>query len=198
MAIYAKDLAVEIRHPPGGGGRAPEYLAVNPIGKVPALVVDDSIIIPESETIVEFLEDSFPHRALRPARPTDIARSRLLARIVDLYLLTPGQLLIPQFDPRARDQLTVDDCLTKLDSGLAHLENFMSDDRYAVGETLTTADCALVPMLFYLAVFAQVFGKPDLLARFPRIARYWAAIQAEPSAQRVIAEIQQGLDALRS
>ena len=39
MAIYAKKLdQIEILPPPGGGTKSPEYLAIHPMGKVPALV----------------------------------------------------------------------------------------------------------------------------------------------------------------
>ncbi len=196
MAIYANNLPVEIVDPPGGGGRAPEYLAINPIGKVPALAVDGEVV-PESETIVEFLADAFPATSMRPARPLDAARARLITRIVDLYLLTPGQVLVPQFDPRVRDQAVVDDAIAKIRTGLAQLEPFMGEDRFAVGDTASIADFALVPLLFYTVVFGQVFAKGDLLEAHPRLASYWARIQSDPSARRVIGEIHHGLDELR-
>ncbi len=60
IAIYAKNLDIEIAEPPGGLG-TPEYKLVNPTGKVPALEVDGKIL-PESAVINEYLEE----RSRRP------------------------------------------------------------------------------------------------------------------------------------
>ncbi len=80
LAIYAKGLDVEIAPPPGGL-KSPEYLALNPMGKAPSLELADGTVIPESEIVVEYLEDAFPARPLRPAKPADAARARVLARL---------------------------------------------------------------------------------------------------------------------
>ena len=39
--------------------KTPEYLALNPIGKAPCLIVDESLALPESAVILEYLEESF-------------------------------------------------------------------------------------------------------------------------------------------
>ena len=68
VAIYAKTLPVEIlAHP--ADLKSPEYLAINPMGKLPALVLDDGTVIPESDTIVEYLADAFRPRTCVPPRP---------------------------------------------------------------------------------------------------------------------------------
>ncbi len=99
LAIYAKGLDIEITTPPGGATRSPEYLAINPIGRVPALALDDGSVIPESDTIVEYLDDAFPTPPLRPASAEDKAKARLLARIGDLYLMSQGGGLFGQINP---------------------------------------------------------------------------------------------------
>jgi glutathione S-transferase len=40
--------------------KKPEYLAINPVGKVPALI-DDGVIVHDSTIIKKYLEDKFPH-----------------------------------------------------------------------------------------------------------------------------------------
>src|ERR1700761_214406 len=88
MAVYAGALPVEVASPPGDGGpHHPEYLAINPIGKLPALVLDDGTVIVESSAIVEYFADKFPDANLRPATPELKARGRMLARIAELYVL---------------------------------------------------------------------------------------------------------------
>ena len=64
---------------------APEYLAINPKGLVPALVVDGRPII-EASVICEFLDDLIPERSLRPADPFDRARMRVWTKHAETVL----------------------------------------------------------------------------------------------------------------
>ncbi len=59
-----------------GAGRQPDYLQINPGGKVPALV-DDGIILTESAAICTYLGERFPESGLVPAAGT-IERARYL------------------------------------------------------------------------------------------------------------------------
>ena len=66
-------IALDIR---GGDTRTPAYLALNPNGVVPTLVVAGAPII-ESTIICEYLDDAFPPVPLRPADPVVRAAMRL-------------------------------------------------------------------------------------------------------------------------
>ena len=195
LAIYAKGLDIEIVTPPGGGAKSAEFLALNPIGKVPALVLDDGSVIPESDTIVEYLEDAFPTPSLRPASAEDKAKARLLARIAELYLMAQGGGLFGQMNPATRDQAVVDAAFEKLDETLAYLNVFMGPGPYAVGASLTTADCGLAPVMFFMGVFGQVFGRADLLARHPKVAAYAAHLPSNRHVQKLYGELQTELQA---
>jgi glutathione S-transferase len=195
LAIYAKGLNVEILSPPAAGTKSPEYLAVNPMGKVPAFVTDDGTVIPESDTIVEYLDDAFPTPPLRPASAEDKAKARLLARIGELYLMPAGGGLFNQVNPATRDQAVVDAAFEKVDEALTHLNVFMGAGPYAVGETLTTADCSLAPAMFFMGVFGQVFGRPDLLAKHGKVAAYAAHLRTNPHVQKLYGEMQTDLQA---
>ncbi len=186
---------IEIVTPPAGGTKSPEFLALNPMGKVPALVLDDGTVIPESDTIVEYLEDAFPTPSLRPVSAEDKAKARLLARIGELYLMANGAGLFGQINPAARDQAVVDATFAKLEEALAYLNVFMGPGPYALGASLTTADCGLAPMMFFMGVFGQVFGRADLLARYPKVAAYAAHLRTDPHVQKVYGEMQTELQA---
>ena len=60
----------------------PEYLRLNPRGLVPTLVHDGQPI-PESQVILEYLEDAFPERPLRPRDLVERARMRLWTKRID-------------------------------------------------------------------------------------------------------------------
>ena len=193
LAIYAKSLPVDIVSPPEGGLKSPEYLAINPIGKIPALVLADGTVIPESDTIVEFLADAFPASGLKPASPEVAAKARLLARVSELYVMSAGGRLFGQMNPKTRDEAVVAAAFEELEKGLEHLNVFATEDSYAVGDVLTMADCALVPVFFFLGLFGQVFGKGDLLAGHGKLSAYWTRVQADPVVKKVIGEMQEGL-----
>ena len=65
----------------------PEHLARNPLGYVPVLEINSaekpSWFLSESTSILEFLEESFPHPTLFPGDPLNRARIRQLAQIVN-------------------------------------------------------------------------------------------------------------------
>lgn len=195
LSIYAKGLDVEILPPPGGN-KSPEYLAVNPVGKIPALVLDDGTVILESETIVEFLEDAFPQPSLRPSDPKDLARARTAARVGDLYVGTPLSGLFMQAMAETKDPAVVAARLGELDKGMEYLNLVLSGDRYAAGPTLTTGDVGLAPMLFYVPMMGMMFGR-DLMGGHPKVAAYLASVSDDPHVARVFAEIQRGLAAWR-
>ncbi|HEX3888600.1 MAG TPA: glutathione S-transferase family protein [Phenylobacterium sp.] len=194
LSIYAKGLDVEIIEPPGFHASTEakgDYLKINPIGRVPTLVLDDGRALPESEVICEYLEDAFPEPPLRPADPFDRARMRLLSRICDFYVV---MAMVPLFDLSARSRrhwepAKVEAAAGKVAEALGYLEEYIGEDGFAVGSALTQADGAIAPQLV-LAVewIPTVFGTPDPLAALPKLSAYWRAIQTDAIAARLIQE----------
>jgi glutathione S-transferase len=194
-AIYARGLDIEIIAPPAEGTKSPEYLALNPLGRVPVLVLDNGTSLPESETIVEYLEDAVAKSPLRPASPETSARARLVARVAELYLWPHVAALFPQIDPKTRNQVVVDEAVGKIGEGLTHVNVFLGDGPFAVGEAFSTADCWLIPVLFFVGVAGPMFGAGDLLAPHAKLSAYARALADHPVAQKVTAEMQAGLAA---
>jgi glutathione S-transferase len=192
MAVYAKGLDVEILRPPGGNKSA-EFLAINPMGKLPCLVTDEGNAVPESGIIVEYLEALYPERPLTPACPEEATRARLVARIGELYVLAPLARLFDQIDPKARDEAVVEAVVTELEQGLAHLDAFLSPSGpFATGEHLTLADCQLVPTLFFVRALGPAFGK-DWIGVYPRIAAYLQSIAGDETVSRIQGEMMDAL-----
>src|SRR6266581_6459121 len=65
-----------------GEQKKPEYLAINPYGKVPALQ-DNGTTVYESTIIMEYLNDKYPNPPLLPADPGQRARGRVLMHYAD-------------------------------------------------------------------------------------------------------------------
>ncbi|MEJ0094277.1 MAG: glutathione S-transferase family protein [Methylocella sp.] len=187
VAIYAKGLAIEIEPPPGGLLSA-KFHAINSVGTIPCLILEDGTPLPESAAIMEYLEDKFPARPLRPPTPEAKARVRLLQRIGELHITTPLVELFRQGDPASRDPSAAV-WLTRLVRGLSSLQTYVGDEPFATGSELTLADCALAPALFMLPKVAAAYGKPALLEAYPPIGRYVASSGRHPAIHRVISEM---------
>lgn len=187
MAIYAKDLDVEFLEMPDPDLEQ-EFHRVAPMGKVPVLV-DGDVIVPESETICEYLEDKGLGRSLRPVDAASIARMRLFGRIGDLYVMEPMGELFGQINPTGRDPKLVARELGELQKAMGWLEAYLTGDDYAVGSSLTLADCELVPVLFFFDQIGPMFGSVNPLQQFPKSGAYYKGIAKEPAAAKVLAEL---------
>lgn len=60
----------------------PAYLAVNPQGLVPALVLSNGTLLTQSLAIIEFLDETNPEPPLLPRDPAGRARVRMLAQMI--------------------------------------------------------------------------------------------------------------------
>ena len=60
---------VNLLVPAGGANRQPEYLAINPQGRVPALRTEDGELLIQSPAIIEYLDERYPQAPLRPIMP---------------------------------------------------------------------------------------------------------------------------------
>lgn len=65
-----------------GEQRSPDYLALNPQGLVPALVLEDGEVLTQSLAIIEYLDETYPQPPLLPEDAADRARVRSLAYAV--------------------------------------------------------------------------------------------------------------------
>jgi glutathione S-transferase len=195
IAIYDKGAKVDIVPIPGNDSKSPEYLKLNPLGKVPTLDAD-GVVIGESETINEYLEDKFPTPALLPKSPEGRARVRSFTRFHDLYLEPPLRALFSQMNPKTRDDKVVNDKLTELNTRLDQLEKMLADSGFAVGADFTLADCALAPTTFFAVNMLGMFGaKPPLEGR-PKLAAWWAHVQTRPSVKKALGEMAEALAAM--
>ena len=196
LQIYAKGLDVPTLEPPDGAG-SDAYKAINPTGKVPALVLDDGCVLPESTVIAEYLEDRFPEPALRPADPLARARVRLVSHFTDLYLVPPLTALFHQVThPEERDPKLVQERLAELDPRYDQLAGFLAPGLYAMGKLLTLADCTLFPLFFFATKAHPLVGDKDPTASRAPLAQWWQGVAQHPAVARVEAELTRALAAM--
>lgn len=88
VALELKGLEYELDHTIYPGTRTPEYLAISPLGKIPAFQ-DGDLYMCDSNVIVEYLEEQYPDIPIRPSSAADRARSRWLEEYAGSMLFGP-------------------------------------------------------------------------------------------------------------
>jgi glutathione S-transferase len=176
-----------------GGIKCEAYLALSPLGKMP-LLVDGDFALPESQPITDYLDRTLDGPALAPADPREAARTRLIVRMADLYLVPHLQGLF-----RGREHPEgVAPAMAGLAEALAHIDHFRTDsDVFVVGDSFTVADATLIPLFFFFDAFDRGMNTGALVAAQPRLAAWWARAKASDLGSRCIAEQAAGLQAMR-
>lgn len=191
LAIYAKGLDIPIEPPPGGL-KSEAYRKASLTGTIPCLILDDGTPLPESVVIIDYLDDRFPDRPLKPATPEARARVALIQRIAEGDLAGPTVQLFHDLAAGGGDAARAR-TLEIFERGLGLIESLISPDGYVAGPDLTTADCILAPALMGVAMWGPGLGRPSLLADYPGLAAYAGRAQAHAAVARVMGELQAAL-----
>ena len=166
-----------------GDLKKPEFLAINPRHKVPA-IVEDGFALYESQAILEYLDERYP--APPSLFPGDLRQRALIRRIVqeaDQYLIEAFDPLIDQlfFMPQEKWDLSViDSARAKVVDELRLWEDLAVRD-FLAGQEPSAADFAAYP---HLALGLRLEKKkPDLDVRGalgPRITGWMKRVEALP------------------
>lgn len=141
IVLAEKGVNVEIKHV--DPDNLPESLIeVNPYNNVPTLV-DRDLVLYNSDIVMEYLDERFPHPPLMPVYPVARAKSRLMMLRIELdwYSLVETIMLGGSKSEAARKQLSEE--LTAIAPIFAEMPYFMSED-------FSLVDCCLAPLLWRL------------------------------------------------
>ncbi len=160
---------------------APDYVAKNPQGLVPALEVPGQGVLTQSLAIIEWLEETKPLPPLLPADPWGRARVRSLAQIVacDIHPIQNLRVLAYLKHELGQEQPAIDAFARHwIEAGLEALEARLAREaetgRFCHGDAPGVADLCLVPQLGN----ARRFGVE--LSPYPTVLRIEAACAALP------------------
>lgn len=161
----------------GQAMKNPEYLAINPMGKVPALQVGDAVVT-ETAAICVYLADRFPEKNLLPPidQPLRATYYRwLFFGAGPLELAMTAKALDWQV-PQGRSGFVG---FGSYDATLAALETALTPGPYICGEQFTAADVYVGSQLSWGMLFGTVEKRPIF-------ADYVARLYARPAAIRAI------------
>ena len=161
--------------------KTPDYLKLNPYGKVPVLTDDDTVLY-ESCIINEYLEEKYPNPPLLPKDPGKKARARILIDYGMAHFDGAYQKLRMELakDPKEQSQQVIDNAKGDLKKLLQRLENDIGDQSYLVGD-FSLVDADLIPRFTRLEGFG-VLPDPSL----PRLGKYLERMKARPSVKAIL------------
>ncbi len=192
---------------------SPEYLKINPNGVIPALIHDGRPLY-ESGTICEYLDEVFPEPPLSPDNAYERAAMRNWVRHVDERIhnlivfnwrhqlqkvaekWTDAELAehlkkIPSKERQeawlrvARRPYTEEEraaARAKLVELLGRMESTLEKTPWLAGQRYTIADIAVVP--FVKRIDEEIAPDHVTEGTHPRVAQWWASIQARPAYAR--------------
>jgi glutathione S-transferase len=127
--------------------KSPEFLAINPRGRVPA-IVDGEFALYESNAICEYLDEQYPVKSLLPKGAQQRAVARRIVGEADNYLYPPtGELMeaVLYVKPAERDAKRIDAAKATIREELKHWSAMLKGD-YLTGQ-LGLADFAAYPYM---------------------------------------------------
>ncbi len=159
----------------GAGTKSPEFLAINPMGKIPAIKHGDTVVT-ETAAICAYLADRFPEKNLIPpaGEPARAAYYRwLFFAAGPVEMVVTSQALGWQV-PKDRKGMVG---FGSYDDTLNALEGALKPGPYVCGAQFTAADVYVGSQLGW----GMMFG---MLEKRPVFADYVARVYARPAAQR--------------
>jgi len=162
--------------------KSPEFLQLNPIGKIPVLVDEDGLTFWDSTLIVEYLDDTYPEPAFYPAERLERLRCRQGEELADTLI---DEVVALWYETRKGDdaQAAVQaHHQGNLDRLMAVLEQQLGVTSHLLNDQFTAVDGAAVSGLGY---YSLRFGT-TWQSTFPRLARWFDQLHQRPSLQDTV------------
>ncbi|MBP7133429.1 MAG: glutathione transferase GstA [Aquabacterium sp.] len=154
-----------------------DFLALNPKGYVPALLLDDGDLLTEGPAILQYLADLAPELNLAPANGSK-ARYQLQSWLTFIGTEVHKNFS-PFFNPAATPEMK-SQATANLQRRLGYVNDQLAGRDFLLGQTFSVADA----YLFTVVGWAQ-FIQLDLSA-WPNITAFLARVAARPAVQRAL------------
>jgi glutathione S-transferase len=177
-------IAVDLK---AGEQKRPEFLRLNPYGKVP-VIVDGETVIYESCIINEYLEEKYPEHQLMPAVYGLRAKIRILIDYGLNHFAPPYQRIRQEMRGKAereRDASVIENSVKELVRLFQRFEGELEGKSYLAGD-FSLLDAALIPRYLRMEKWGVgILPNPAL----PRMTGWLARMKERPSVQTFLASV---------
>lgn len=139
--VVAEEVEVDPNYP------HEDVATLNPYGTVPMLV-DRDLVLYESNVILEYLEERFPHPPLMPVYPVSRARSRLMLIRIDRDWYSIADRIM-----RSTSEIDKKAAQRELTDSILSIAPVFSDTPFFLSEEFTLVDCSLSALLWRLPYY---------------------------------------------
>jgi len=145
LVLAEKGIGVDVVEV-GDGTFTEDLFELNPYGSVPTLV-DRDLVLYNTQIIMEYLDDRYPHPPLMPVDPVERARTKLYVYRMerDWYSLLDCFV--------AEDEAKADQARKIIRDGLTVIAPIFEQKPFFMSDELTLADYTLLPLLWRLPVY---------------------------------------------
>lgn len=153
---------------------------INPLGKVPALALDDGRVLINSPLIANYLDGRFPNPRFIPEDPELRVEVRRREALADGTMdAVSASLYEMRFhDETQRSPAWLERQRGKIDAGFSALETMLGTRPWCVGDALSLADLAIACHLGFINLRAPQFFPRD---KFPNLTRLWSGMEQRES-----------------
>jgi glutathione S-transferase len=157
-----------------------ELHRVNPLGKVPALELDDGRVLISSPLIADFVDAKYPEPRFIPQDFEGRMEVRRCEALADGTMDAVGATLYEMrfHDEQKRSQEWIDRQRKKYEGGFSTLEALLGDKSWFVGNRMTLADISIACHLGFINLRVPRYFPQD---RFPGLTRLWKSMEDRES-----------------
>ncbi len=165
---------------------APEFRAMSPLGKIPALR-DGDFAISDSSVILNYLDRKHPSPSLVPSGAEEAARALWLEELADSKVAESigpiffNRIVKPNIMGEDPDQEAIAAAQEAVQTHFDYVESQLGDSGMLVGDDLTVADIGFGAMLRLY----QIAGEEVDAERWPKLAAYHQRLNERPAFAQV-------------
>ncbi|MBV9286773.1 MAG: glutathione S-transferase N-terminal domain-containing protein [Hyphomicrobiales bacterium] len=157
-----------------------DYRAINPLGYVPALTLDDGTVLTENTAILEYIADAFPAAGLAPPESDRIGRARLRQWLSFISSELHKGLMLPLLGRETPAEVKAW-TMQKYASRLAHLNERLAGREFLL-EKFSVADAYLATVLNWTQATPEID-----LGSHPNVKAYLDRMRRRPSVAAALA-----------
>ncbi len=151
-----------------------DYRAINPLGYVPALRLDDGTVLTENAAILQFIADAHPAAALAPPESDRVARAKLRQWLSFIGTELHKGLMLPLLGSETPPEVKAW-TVRKYASRLAYLDKKLTAREFLL-DRFSVADAYLATVLNWTRATPEID-----LASYPNVKAYLDRIRQRPS-----------------